>query len=240
MKSHKKTAKPERDSSFVERRWYAYALAGAGAVAAAPPAHAVGIIFTPANTTITASCSGSFCTGASSVLQVDLDNNAVIDFTLQADVVSSAAFLHFAGTGSTAAGAFRNGTNLTTPFLTAGTSIGPAGAGFSYVTAAHILNPSSVWGNGDGYLGLEFHLPSDPNPSDVNYAWAELNLSFNGTNSYSVTLEGFAYQSIPNTPIMAGDTGITPEPGTAGLALLALGACGLAAWRRRKQARRIA
>ncbi|REK15941.1 MAG: PEP-CTERM sorting domain-containing protein [Planctomycetota bacterium] len=44
----------------------------------------------------------------------------------------------------------------------------------------------------------------------------------------AITVYGGGYESDPNTPIVAG----VPEPGS--LTLLAMGAAGLVAWRRRK------
>jgi len=45
------------------------------------------------------------------------------------------------------------------------------------------------------------------------------------------TLGGFAYDTVAEEPIVAGQ-GLTPEPGTLGL--LALGSLGLGLWRRKK------
>jgi hypothetical protein len=47
-------------------------------------------------------------------------------------------------------------------------------------------------------------------------------------------VDAYAYQSLPNTDILAGQTSSTPEPSS--FALFALGAAGLLAFRRRKQA----
>ncbi|HEX4133616.1 MAG TPA: PEP-CTERM sorting domain-containing protein [Bryobacteraceae bacterium] len=52
----------------------------------------------------------------------------------------------------------------------------------------------------------------------------------------SLTAIDWAYQT-DGSAILAGDTGIpsTPEPSTAALALLAMGAAGVAALRRRRE-----
>jgi hypothetical protein len=45
-----------------------------------------------------------------------------------------------------------------------------------------------------------------------------------------------AYNDVAGQPITAGQTTSTPEPGTAALGLLATGATGLLAWRKRRSA----
>jgi hypothetical protein len=48
---------------------------------------------------------------------------------------------------------------------------------------------------------------------------------------YNEVLTGYAYNTVPNASITAGEGFRTPEPGTLGL--LALGSLGLGFWRRR-------
>jgi hypothetical protein len=219
-----------RAAAAPERRWYAYALAGAGTIAAAPSAHAT-VIYTAASVNSTATCSlgvggscGSMVNGFN--ILVDLNGDSVNDFSLQAGVSQSTAYLHFAGFDADVL----QQTGIGTVAFTSGQSIGPATAPLTTYASPNYLTPSSVWGNGDQFLGLR--LVVGPN---TYYGWAELASTFNGSNVYSVTLEGYAYDD-SGAPIAAGYTGIIPEPGTAGLVLLALGSGGLLAWRKRKQA----
>ena len=140
--------------------------------------------------------------------------------------------------------------------LPAGVRVG--GSGFSpyatimagmLATADGLRLYSDSWANGgkgvrDRYLGLQFAIGNQ-----IHYGWARLNVSFQPpkVNIYAV-LTGYAYETIPNKPIITGDTGPAvdedkapnaslkkPVPPPASLGLLALGAPGLEIWRREDQ-----
>jgi hypothetical protein len=86
-----------------------------------------------------------------------------------------------------------------------------------------------------GFEGFEFAALGR-----TDYGWAELEVGVNGNGvPDSLTLLGLAYDHT-GAPIETGQTASgTPEPGSAGLMLLALGAAGVTAlrnrWGRRKQ-----
>ena len=101
------------------------------------------------------------------------------------------------------------------------------------------------------YLGLKFQINGQ-----THFGWARMTVNLSLLRPMQVLLTGYAYETNPNTPIIAGqqegDAGVAPtEPRTDGgaepdaflavptapqpasLAVLALGATGLPLWRRR-------
>ena len=82
------------------------------------------------------------------------------------------------------------------------------------------------------YLGLKFMISGQ-----VHYGWARVSVHpIPNQGGFNATLTGYAYESIPNKPIIAGKTKgpdvITLEPATLGQ--LAQGSSGISAWRGRK------
>ena len=77
------------------------------------------------------------------------------------------------------------------------------------------------------YLGFKFQIKRQ-----VHYGWARLNVNFS-VNQFKVVLTGYAYETIPNKPIIAGKTkgtdAITLQPATLGH--LAAGSAAIPAWR---------
>ena len=74
-----------------------------------------------------------------------------------------------------------------------------------------------------GYVGVEFTGPN----GHLYYGWVNLTVNSN----YSITLNEFAYNNTPNTPIV-----IQPVPEPSSMLLLTLGAAGIAAYRRKRAA----
>jgi hypothetical protein len=72
----------------------------------------------------------------------------------------------------------------------------------------------------DGNIGFRFDTPGG-----LLYGWATINIDPAGQN---VTIKSWAYNDTPNAVVHV------PEPSTAALTLLALGAAGLRSWRSRK------
>ncbi|BBO86547.1 hypothetical protein DSCO28_71130 [Desulfosarcina ovata subsp. sediminis] len=76
-----------------------------------------------------------------------------------------------------------------------------------------------------GYMGIKFKISGS-----WHYGWIEASINAAGDE---ITLYSWAYEDVAGQPIDAGDTG-SPVPIPGSLALLASGAAGLAALRRRK------
>lgn len=106
---------------------------------------------------------------------------------------------------------------------------------FFSTTATGTTNIGGVWpGNtmnlaAAGFVGVAIN-----NAGSTNYGWIRIGISNDATGApVAFTVYDWAYETEANTPITVG---LIPEPSpAAGLALLAAGAAGIAAWRRRKQ-----
>lgn len=102
--------------------------------------------------------------------------------------------------------------------LNAGDAIGPAGY---WGGGSNALG----WG-GSGYVGVRFYIGAD-----IRYGWVNITIN----PDYTSTLHRWAYEDTGGQ-ILAGDTasGAIPEP--ASIVLMALGAAGLALYRKRRKA----
>jgi len=77
------------------------------------------------------------------------------------------------------------------------------------------------------YLGLRFKIQGK-----YHFGWARLNVQV-ANLSITATLTGYAYETVPNKPIIAGrEHGADPELGSLGR--LARGSAGLAGLRQKK------
>ena len=85
-----------------------------------------------------------------------------------------------------------------------------------------------------GFAGVDFKTGTGLDQKTY-YGWVRLKYTNSNNVPNSITAIDWAYEATPGAAIHAGDTGIsgTPEPGTAALSLLALGAAGVLALRRR-------
>jgi hypothetical protein len=111
--------------------------------------------------------------------------------------------------------------------------------------ASAVYNPGGTFSGGnwvnvqDRYLGLKFQIKGK-----THFGWARLNIAVHGTSVIG-TLTGYAYETIPGKAIIAGATKGPDDaepaasinmPVPATLGALAMGAPGLAIWRRKETA----
>jgi hypothetical protein len=232
---------PSKLSESLHQRLNSYALAASAAgvslLALAAPADAK-IVYTKAHVTIGYGGVGSYT--------LDLNNDGVADFYIgvfsNSCTTECEALLSVTGKIERAIKGKRNN-SFWAYALRDGAKIGGTKGfdGYFYALMAGYDNALTTtkfgyWGNhGKGvknrYLGLRFALNGK-----THYAWARLNASLtpnNGRVRATATLTGYAYETIPNKPIIAGKTHgedvITLEP--ASLGHLARGASAIPAWR---------
>ena len=124
-------------------------------------------------------------------------------------------------------------------------AIGMARVSYATFTTTQPPHWSGAWANGgkgvkNRYLGLKFKIKGK-----FHFGWARLTVTTQDRN-FTATLSGYAYETIPNKPIIAGKTKGTdpinveeqtalptaPARKPAGLGGLALGSPGLSIWRR--------
>jgi hypothetical protein len=223
---------PSNLSESIHQRLNMYALAagatGAGMLALARPADAK-IVYTPAHVRIS----------PNHQIALDLNHDGITDFTFQ-DTFST-----------TSAGFYREGVLSILPSqtneiwghvngigghyasaLAAGVQVGPKGkfSAGSRSLAYGGQEGTSIFCDGkwsdvnNRYLGLKFVIQGK-----IHFGWARLNVTCNVAQQgrTDALLTGYAYETVPNKPIVTGrrkgrDT-ITCEPSALGR--LAVGAC---------------
>ena len=214
---------PSPISTSTSRRLNAYALAasaaGVGTLALAPPAEAK-IIYTPTHVVI----------GRNRFHQLDLNHDGVADFRIAnyyrtTQNVFIGAFLDARGEakGEAVAGkTFNHSTSYVYAFRRE-SKIGPSRR-FSGYNMLYITGYRSILGKWKNvkarYLGLRFQIKGK-----THYGWARLNVWWVNGNGPGITatLTGYAYETIPGKPIIAGQTKGSGTARPATLGELALG-----------------
>jgi hypothetical protein len=230
--------------SALEHRLNSYALAasaaGVGLLALVQPAEGK-IVYTKANVTIGYGGVGRYT--------LDLNHDGVPDFYIgvfsNSCTTECEALLSVTGKIERAIKGNRRG-SFWAYALRQGAKIGGTKEfdGYFYALMAGYDNALTTtkfgyWANGgkgvkNRYLGLRF-----PVKLNTYYAWARLSVRFSkkgGRDRVTATLTGYAYETVPGKPIIAGKTHgkdvVTVEPATLGH--LAQGASAIPAWRMRE------
>ena len=211
--------------------WYALSATAAqvGLLALAPSAEAK-VVYTPADKNIAPHQS----------LRLDLNHDGKIDFKLTNFASCGTDQCHYLlfqkpAAGNSAVGYIVNTQLLLASALNRGTRIGPDAA--FHTGTADLLDivysegPESTavlgaWANvKQRYLGLKLKIAGK-----THYGWARLNVQVTKT-AIAATLTGYAYETIPNKAIVAGQTEGPDVVQPASLGQLARGASTLPAWR---------
>jgi hypothetical protein len=222
-------------NSVLDKNLATYMLAaGAAGVSllAAQPAEAK-IVYTPANITM----------ASNSVVPLDLTNNGVADFVIsnwQYDQINHLSILHRQPSNGVISKVQGPGPAADLPL---GVQIGPNRFFEGVGSMATFGSQSGIIFFSDGpwkdahnrYLGLKFVVGGE-----THYGWARMTV-----NRLAVTLTGYAYDTVPNKPILAGQMSgseaasaiapqerLAPSHPSATLGMLARGADHLAIWRR--------
>jgi hypothetical protein len=227
-----------RINAKLEKRLAAYVASAAAAgvsVLAAPQSAQAKVVYTPANTVVTDGTT------------IDLNNDSIPDFNFVFFAAYHNQFLTVAP--SVKGNAIRDcGGDACAGFL--GVPVGAGGkfaSNDSYfghgVMMADFFEYShssfgGPWANATNrYLGFQFRIDGQ-----VHYGWARMTVTNNLRN---VVLTGYAYETVPNKPILEGHTSgaeaaenfapqelLGPAPQVLSLGMLACGTDGLAIWRR--------
>jgi hypothetical protein len=182
-------------------------------------------------------------------VDLDLNHDKITDFKIDIGSRFPAAVLRAEVVQTNQVWGVQTGPRWMGGALKAGVRVGKNSAFRNYSYGLYLAIVTS--GNSDGpwigkkqaYLGLRFNIRGQ-----VHYGWARLRVATqrNGFPMIKAVLTGYAYETIPNKPIITGktrgpeDAGVeesntdltipTPEPATLGL--LAMGSPGLSVWRR--------
>lgn len=227
------------ETSHQRLNMYAVAATAAGVGMLAQSAEAM-VVYTPAYHLI----------GKNAHYRLDLNHDGLSDVTFVNSYGCNFDYCYDRLNANAAAGNGVEGKRgfLSIPYayaLRQGSPIGPNQPFSGQLMASSNMGTLGRWLNvNGGYLGLKFTINGK-----IHYGWARLNVHLaNGV--IEALLTGYAYETIPNKLIIAGDTGpgeiasvvpagaesigtLIPKP--ASLGLLAMGSPALSIWRRREQ-----
>src|ERR1022692_3396436 len=233
-------------SPSTQKRLNSYALAasaaGVGALALALPAEAK-IIYTPAHHVIKQG--GTY--------RLDVNHDGITDFTLTDKYTATSSGFYATLSAGPAVGNGLEGWTGPRPWafaLKPGAAIGPRHyfPGQVLVEAASLagsITYAGSWVNvKNRYAGLQFKIKGK-----IHYGWARFSVQVVNRSSITATMTGYAYETVPNKPIHAGQTKsgdesavkpLTPAAHpipvrqSPTLGQLAMGSPALSIWRRKE------
>jgi hypothetical protein len=166
--------------------------------------------------------------------QLDLNHDGVTDLTLSNTYSNDIVRWFSYAQASPAGGNAVEGLGRYASALRPGVQIGGrnhfrAGgnlmAGTLYTYSHNQSHKTGKWLNVHGrYLGIMFQIKGKP-----HYGWARMNVTESKSSRFMVVLTGYAYETIPNKPIIAGKTKgpevitVQPDAASGSLGRLALG-----------------
>jgi hypothetical protein len=223
MKASPLPRKTARISDSLHRQLNMYALAagaaGAGALVSASPAEAK-VVYTPADVKIVLNAG---------LIKFDLNHDGVQDFGLSNRYwTSSSKWFTSLRVKPLKSANEISGKAHPLPFayaLAKGDKIGPQAEFHPDYPVGGVMAASDIdgyrscyWRNATAYLGLKFVIHGK-----VHFGWARVKVTPGTRNGFDATLTGYAYETIPNKPIIAGATKGSEEPAES-LGELAAGA----------------
>lgn len=228
----------------LEKNLLAYTTAASAGLLLALPAEAE-IIYTPSNTPMAIASRNQ----GPALTQLDLNNDGKPDFTFGMSYTSlynssTVRFKFFLKVVPHQKGneAVQGQEAPTAAAVAAGEIIGPQqkfASGGLYMAIKQFggrgSRSSGTWRKVEvAYLGLKIVINGQ-----VHYGWARIKFPYPGSYGYP-SIYGYAYESTPNQPIVAGQTSGTAKETAAGapgnLGMLAAGASGVDLWRGRSSA----
>jgi len=226
-----------KHSNSTQQRLNSYALmaaaAGVGAVALTQPVQAK-IVYTPTHHVI----------GKNGRYKLDLNHDKITDITLVETYGCNTDYCYGRLSAIPAGGNGVEGKKgfLSIPYayaLNHGALVGPKQPFSGQLMASDNMGTLGQWLNvTNGYLGLQFKIKGK-----THYGWARLSVTDKNT-VITATLTGYAFETIANKAIVAGQTkgpdqdksaeqaNASPTGDPTTLGLLAMGSPGLSIWRR--------
>jgi len=220
------TNRRERSNLVDKTTWAKYAAAGAASALACGAAEAE-IIHVNVNQTLDVS-GGPGTTFGSLAFAVGAASSGQIAFGHLANTSVGAAFFGATGANSGMFAGFNAGGYPYASNLASGQQV----QGLNFLSGTGTMAFVSGFGNseflsaGIGFLGFQFD-----GGLGTQYGWARVDMSGAPINAYTIVDYAFTTEG---ERITAGETGAVPMPEPGSLGLLAAGATGLLAWRRRR------